>query len=225
MKLENRFWAINLSQFSTRNLQIFDFNTTARLSEQQHHFACPLWGVLADTSFRRKTLLRKKDATLGTQMWTLQVLFEIICSFTVSCCWIGWAHLSAKVLPSSLLLHWCLLCWNSSENSYSLSVNLVKGESGEIHRATVFNRSYSLVLTFTFGSPTLLSRAAHMYIVLVCRRNQKPPETQMHKQQAQRSRRGPPPNHHLRPPITRNRNKHSINFLDINPWPCSAAPS
>lgn len=172
----------------------------------------PFWGISL------------KDAALGTQMWTLQVLFEIICSLTASCCWIGWAHLSAKVLHSSLLLHWCLLCCNGSGNSYSPSVNLVKGESEEVSRTTVFNSSYSLALTFTSGMPTLLSRAAHRYIVLLCSRDQKPPETQTRKQQAQRSR-GPPPNHHLPLPTTRKCNKHSINFLDTNPSHCSAAPS
>ena len=102
-----------------------------------------------------------------------------------------------------------------------LSRTRVGRSTGSLFSAAVI----PLALTFSFGTPTLLSKAAHRYVVLPCSRDKKPPETQTRKWQAQRSRRGPQPNSHLPPPTTRKQNKHSTNFLHTNPWPWSAVPS
>lgn len=145
-----------------------------------------------------------------------------------------WAHLSAYVLPSCSLPHSCLLCWKGSGNRVpgcSLSVNLVRGRSGEVSRADLFSSSYPLTrgaevtspnITLegsyiTWRTPAPLPSAARTRAVLLPSRDQKPPETQRHNHQAQR-RGDPPPAHHLPPLTTRKRNEQH-KFLKCKPLP------
>lgn len=71
---------------------------------------------------------------------------------------IWWAHLSARVLPSCSLPHSCLLRWKGSGNRVpgcSLSVNLVRGRSGEVSRADLFSSSYPLTRGAEVTSPNI----------------------------------------------------------------------
>lgn len=93
------------------------------------------WCALTDITFRRKTLLRSKPQGCHTgnpYVNTTGALWQLTAAEQEQ------AHLSAKVLPSSLLLHWCLWYFNDSGNCCSPSVNLVTGQSWEVSKTTSF---------------------------------------------------------------------------------------
>lgn len=153
----------------------------------------------------------------GAQQWTLTAALWLQCCCCDSQLLQNWeGSTPGKVLPSSLLLHPYLLCRKGSGNQLCLRRLFTFCSSCQETSVVTFNPKQLKLCHGTtphegsytaFGTPTPLPGAAYTHIVLLHGRDQKLPETQIQKQQAQRSAGGPPPNHHLPLLTTRKQNK------------------
>lgn len=169
-----------------------------RLSEGHHRFPCPLWGALADTALTRKILLRNKpqgfhaglpNTNATDVLWQQDPRHKCHrCPLTASCCWIGWAHFS-QVLPSCLCIGIYYVVMAQGIAIHLLLI-LSKERAGR-SQGCCFQWEL-IALTSSFETPTLLSQATSFSHI----RDQKPQETQKHKQQRSTTKPSPTSSDH-----------------------------